>query len=132
MLSRVNQDLRAIRVEDILDREHKEIKRKFQDLRTAIIEGLGMERIIASSRQLIGATLDHFKSEELAMDADRIRTYAVHRRQHVEMIGSLKEISSDLEQRMIRGALELIKLFDSRLTYHLDVEDAELERELRS
>jgi hypothetical protein len=32
---------------------------------------------------------------------------------------------------MIRGASELMKLFDSRLTYHLDVEDAELERELR-
>jgi hemerythrin-like metal-binding protein len=132
MLSQVNQNLQPIRVEEILDREHLEIKRNLQDSRTAIIEGLGMERIVSSSKQLVCATLDHFKSEELAMNADKFRTFAVHRRKHAEMIESLEEISSDLEQLMIRGALELIKLFDSRLIYHLDVEDAELERELKS
>jgi len=42
----------------------------------------------------------------------------------------LTDISNDLEQRRIIGAMALMKLFDERLTKHLDIEDAELEREL--
>jgi hemerythrin len=133
MLNQVNlSQLQEISVGDIHDREHLEIKWKQQHLRMAILEGKGMDKIIADAKELIVATLEHFKSEESAMDADTLRNFTTHRRLHTDIIQSLRDISNDLEQRRIRGAIELIKLFDVSLTNHLDVEDAAFERELRN
>jgi hemerythrin-like metal-binding protein len=117
---------------EILDRQHLQIKRKHQDVRTAILEGGGMERIIACSKDLIAATRAHFQSEERAMDANALRNFSAHREMHDDIIESLQDISNDLEQRRISGAMELMKLFEGRILYHLDVEDAALERELKS
>jgi len=116
---------------DILDRQHIEINRKHQNVRTAIVEGKGMVRIIACSKELVATTLKHFKSEQGAMDANP-RNFTAHTRIHAEMTKSLRDISEHLEQRRISGAMELMKFFEERLTYHLDVEDAALDRELRS
>ena len=52
--------LRGTKAGEILDRQHLQIKRKHQDVRTAILEGGGMERIIACSKDLIAATRAHF------------------------------------------------------------------------
>jgi len=116
---------------NIVDRQHIEINRKHQNTRTAIIEGRGMDRIIACSKELIAATLMHFKSEESAMDANP-RNFTAHKRLHAEMVESLRDISNDLEQRRISGAMELMRFFEARLTYHLDAEDAVLDQDLRS
>jgi hemerythrin-like metal-binding protein len=133
MLDQVNlSQLQGISVGDIHDREHFEIKWKTQHLRMAILEGKGIDKIIADAKELIVATLEHFKSEESAMDADTLRNFTTHRRLHTDIIQSLRDISNDLEQRRIRGAIELIKFFDVSLTNHLDVEDAAFERELRN
>ncbi len=117
---------------DILDRQHVQIKRKHQEVRTAILQGGGMERIIACSKALIAATRAHFQSEERAMEAVPMRNFTPHRKMHAEIIESLEDISHDLEQRRISGAMELLKFFESRIVYHLDVEDAALGRELTS
>jgi len=125
-------NIHTVKVRYILDREHIQIKRKHERARSAIIEGGGMNRIIACSKELIATTLAHFKSEESAMDACNPRNITTHKRLHADLIESLKDISNDLEQRRIIGAMALMKLFDERLTNHLEVEDADLERELRS
>lgn len=130
MLDQLTFDRQGTEVVDILDRQHTQIKGKQKIARAAIIEGGGMDRIIACSKDLIYTTLVHFKSEEDAMDVDAPGSFTVHRRLHANMIESLKDISNDLEHRRISGAMALMKLFDERLTIHLDVEDAELEREL--
>ncbi len=122
--------LQKTALKDILDRQHIEIKQKHLNLRTAIIEGIGMDRIIACSKELITSALLHFESEELAMGAKASSNIVQHRHFHSEMIESLEDISSGLEQRRIHGALELMKFFEGRLSFHLDVEDAALEREL--
>jgi hemerythrin len=133
MLDQVNlSQLQGISVAEIHDREHFEIKWKKQHLRLAILEGKGMDKIIADAEELVVATLEHFNSEEIAMDADTLRNFTTHRRQHTDIIQSLRDISNDLGQRRIRGAIELIKFFDVSLTHHLDVEDAAFERELRN
>jgi hemerythrin-like metal-binding protein len=88
-----------------------------------------MDRIIECSKELISTTLVHFRSEERAMDANP-RDFTTHKRVHANMIESLRDISNDLEQRRITGAMELMKFFEEQLTYHLDVEDAALDREL--
>jgi hemerythrin len=124
------QHLQETTVKDILDRQHIEIKEKHLYLRTAIIEGIGMDKIIACSKELITSALAHFKSEELAMGAKPSRSFVQHRHFHAEMIEALEDIAGDLEQRRIHGAMELMKFFEGRLTFHLDVEDAALEREL--
>jgi hemerythrin-like metal-binding protein len=116
---------------DILDRQHMIIKRKHQDVRTAILHGGGMERIIASSKELISATVAHFESEERAMESVSLRDFIAHKDMHADIVESLEDISHDLEQRRISGAMELLKFFESRIVYHLDVEDAALERELK-
>lgn len=117
--------LRAIR-----DRDHQQIHRKYQELRASIVEGGGMERILQGSKDLITATVLHFESEERALGEDSLANLLAHQELHAEMIESLEEISKDLEQKSIRGAMELMKFFEGRLRYHLDVEDAALEREL--
>ena len=117
--------LRAIR-----DRDHQQIHRKYQELRASIVEGGGMERILQGSKDLITATVLHFESEERALGEDSLASLLAHQELHAEMIESLEEISKDLEQKSIRGAMELMKFFEGRLRYHLDVEDAALEREL--
>lgn len=117
--------LRAIR-----DRDHQQIHRKYQELRASIIEGGGMERILQCSKDLITATVLHFESEERALGEDSLASLLAHQALHAEMIESLEDISKDLEQKSIRGAMELMKFFEGRLRYHLDVEDAALEREL--
>jgi hemerythrin-like metal-binding protein len=101
-----------------------------QNLRTAIVAGAGMEKILKCSADLITATLLHFESEERVMSEYAPLSLGVHRDLHSELIGSLEGISTDLERRSISGAMELLKFFDGRLTYHLDFEDAALEREL--
>lgn len=133
MLDTVNlQHLQETPTADILDRQHLQIKRQQQDLRTAIKIGAGMDQIIACAEELISITLKHFESEESAMDANKFEGLAMHRRFHTEMIDSLKEFSSDMERRKISAALELIKSFDVRLTYHLGFEDGTFERELKN
>lgn len=133
MLNKVSlYEIDGIPVSDILDRQHAAINRTQQKLRSSIIEGTGLGLIIGCAKELIATTLEHFASEESALDASALQSFESHRRLHIEMIESLKEISGDLEHRRIRGALELMKFFDARLTYHLDVEDAIWERQLRN
>jgi hemerythrin-like metal-binding protein len=117
-------------IENIFDREHLEIENRQQKLRASIIEGIGMNGIIARSRDLIKSTIMHFRSEESAMDERSNPNFDAHRLMHAEMIETLTDISSDLEHRRINGAMQLLKFFDSRINYHLEVEDVALEREL--
>jgi hemerythrin-like metal-binding protein len=117
--------LRAIR-----DRDHLQINRMYRELRSAIVEGIGMERILQRAKELISATVLHFESEERALGEDSLASLLAHQELHEEMIESLEDISKDLEQKSIRGAMELLKFFEGRLRYHLEVEDAALEREL--
>jgi len=118
------------KVGDIVDRDHVQITRKHQNLQTAIVEGLGIDRIIGCGKDLVAATALHFKSEEKAMDAHPLRMFSGHKLLHAEMMGSLSVISNDLEQRRITGVMKLIKFFEGRLTYHLEVEDDLLEQDL--
>ena len=113
---------------EIVDRQHLLIKREHQDLRKALLEGAELDRILEISTDLILTTLLHFESEERAMGDSANRKLVAHRQLHTELVESLKAISIDIEHRKLDGALDLMKLFDGRLTYHLDVEDAEMER----
>ena len=70
MLDTVNlYHLQETPTADVLDRQHLQIKRQQQDLRTAIIIGTGMDQIVACAKDLIQTTIGHFKSEEGVMDA---------------------------------------------------------------
>jgi hemerythrin-like metal-binding protein len=131
MLDSVNlYHLQEAPTADILDRQHLQIKRQQQDLRTAIIIGTGMDQIVACAKDLIQTTIEHFKSEEGAMDASKFSGLGLHQLVHAEMLERVKKIWSDLEHRKICGAMELMKSFDERLTYHLDFEDGAFGREL--
>ncbi len=131
MLNTVNlQYLQETPTADILDRQHLQIKRQQQDLRTAIIIGTGMDQIVACAKDLIQTTIEHFKSEEGAMDAIKFSGLGVHQLLHAEMIELVMKIWSDLGHRNISGAIELMKSFDERLTHHLDFEDGAFGSEL--
>jgi hemerythrin-like metal-binding protein len=116
---------------EILDRQHSEIKQKRQNLRTSIINGMGFDQIAACAMDLIATTLEHFKSEESAMEAGKFQGLGVQRLLHAHMIESVKTIWTDLEHRKINDALELLKFFDMTLTYHLESEDGAFGRESR-
>ena len=113
---------------EIVDRQHIQIKREHQELRKALQEGAELDRILEISTDLILTTLLHFESEERAMGDSANGQLLAHRQLHTDLVESLKAISIDIEHRKIDGALDLMKFFDGRLTYHLDVEDAEMER----
>ncbi len=117
---------------DVLDRQHLEIKRRHKNLRTAIVEGLGMDQIVACAKDLIDVTIGHFKSEEGAMEENKFQGLSAHKLLHAEMLESVKKIWSDLERRKISNAMELMKFFDERLVFHLEQEDIMFERELRT
>ena len=119
---------RGSKLGEIVDRQHVLIKREHQDLRKALLESAELDRILEISTDLILTTLLHFESEERAMGESSNGKLVAHRQLHTDLIESLKAISIDIEHRKLDGALDLIKLFDGRLTYHLDVEDAEMER----
>jgi hemerythrin-like metal-binding protein len=113
---------------EIVDRQHLQIKHEHQELRKALLEGADLDRILEISTDLILTTLLHFESEERAMGESVNGKLVAHRQLHADLIESLKAISIDIENRKLNGALDLMKFFDGRLTYHLDVEDAEMER----
>jgi hemerythrin-like metal-binding protein len=123
--------LQRSRIADIIDREHSEIRQKQGDLQTAIIEGMGMDLIIACAQNLIDTTLAHFKSEESAMQASKFAGLGMHQLLHAEMIERVKTIWSDLTRRKIGDAIELMVFFEVRLNYHLDSEDGAFGHELR-
>jgi hemerythrin-like metal-binding protein len=111
----------------IIDREHMEIRRAHQALRALVIEGGGMERILECSEKLIAVTLRHFESEERAMEDRTDAFLGIHRELHADLIDSLEDVSEDLAKRRISAAMALLKLFDGRITHHLEVEDASVE-----
>lgn len=113
---------------EIIDREHEQIRREHAELRKAITSGAEIERVLDISTDLILTTLLHFESEERAMSTSNHPTLLAHPILHAEMIESLRAITQDLHRGNFDAALELLKLFDGRLTYHLEVEDAEMER----
>ncbi len=113
------------KLQAVRDRDHAQIKRIHMELRAAIVEGKGMERVLRTSEELITATLLHFESEERAMAEASVATLGLHSELHAGMIETLEDIGKDLEQRKICGAMELMKFFDERLSRHLTVEDAE-------
>lgn len=115
----------------VIDREHSEISQKQADLQTAIIEGMGMDLIIACAQNLIDTTINHFKSEESAMLASKFVGLGAHQLLHAEMLESVRTIWSDLEHRKIGDAMQLMVFFDVRLARHLDQEDGSFGRELR-
>ncbi len=119
---------RGSKLGEIIDRQHVQIKREHRDLRKALLESAELDRILEISTDLILTTLLHFESEEHAMGESTNRNLVAHRQLHTDLIESLKAISIDIEHRKLDGAVGLMKLFDGRLTYHLDVEDAEMER----
>lgn len=118
------------RLGEIADRQHTQIRRRHHDLRAALLEGAALERILQCASDLIITTLLHFESEERAMGENPHQCLMTHSQLHSEMIASLSQISCQLEMRKINGAMELLKFFEGRLSYHLDVEDSALEREL--
>jgi hemerythrin-like metal-binding protein len=123
--------LQGVPIKEVIDRQHSEIKRKSKNLRTAIVEGMGMDQIIACANDLINTTLEHFKSEEDAMDVSRFEGVTKHKLMHAKMADTVKEIWTDLGRRKVGDAMELMKFFDERLTYHLEFEDGAFGRSLK-
>src|ERR1039458_7226156 len=96
-----NGDRSQGKLQAIRDRDHMQIKRMYQELRAAIVEGKGMERVLRSSEELITATLLHFESEERAMEEASVATLGLHADLHAGMMETLEDISKDLGQRKI-------------------------------
>jgi hemerythrin-like metal-binding protein len=132
MLDTINLDPLQEATADIHDRQHAEIKRMRQNLRTAIVEGMGMAQIVACAKNLIDTTSEHFTSEENAMEVSEFSGLGEHRLLHAEMLEQVKKIWSDLKLRKIEDGLALVKFFDVRLTYHMECEDIAFGRELRN
>jgi hemerythrin-like metal-binding protein len=124
--------LQRSQIAEIIDRQHSQIRLQQQNLRSAIIEGMGMSLIVACAKLLIDTTIDHFKSEENAMEASNFAGLGAHRLLHAEWINRVEKIWSDLEHRKITDAMELLEFFDVRLTYHLESEDGAFGRELNN
>jgi len=122
---------RNARIRAIQDRDHAEIRRMQRVLHDSIIEGVGMEKIIVCSKQLIEATLAHFESEERAMDEESLGSLNAHQELHAELIETLEDISKDLEKRSIGGAMQLMRFFEGRMAHHLKIEDAIFESEIQ-
>jgi hemerythrin-like metal-binding protein len=120
--------LKHSKLGEVIDRQHLQIRREYGELRKAILEGADLEKVLDAATDLILTTLLHFESEERAMEQCKNPKLTTHRQIHADLIESLKAISLDLDHQMAEGALELMNLFDKRMLYHLDVEDAELER----
>lgn len=118
------------RFDEVSDRQHLTIRRKHEDLRNAIMEDASLERILEYSSELIVTTLVHFDSEERALRRNPRQCLLAHQALHSEMIANLTTIAEEMEQRKMQAAMDLLKFFDSRLSYHLEVEDTALEREL--
>jgi hemerythrin-like metal-binding protein len=113
---------------EISDREHVQIRREHEELRKVILSGGESQNILEAATDLILTTLLHFESEERAMSRSSHPLLLSHLKLHAEIIESLRVISMNLHRGELESALELLKLFDGRLTYHLEVEDAEIER----
>jgi len=121
------QPRRNSRFGQVIDREHMAIRQAHQELRAAIVGGGGMDRILQCSDNLIAVTLRHFESEERVMEDRSDACLGIHRDLHTDLIETLEDISEDLERRRISAAVELLRFFDGRITYHLEVEDASVE-----
>jgi hemerythrin-like metal-binding protein len=118
------------RLGEVADRQHMQIRQRHHDLRNAILDGSSAEHILQCSSELIVTTLLHFESEERAIGKNPHQCLLAHQLLHTEMIANLTRISDQLGARKLSGAMELLKFFEGRLSYHLDFEDAALERQL--
>jgi hemerythrin-like metal-binding protein len=133
MLDAVNlHHLLGVPIRQGIDHQHSEIKRKRKNLRIAIVQGIGMDQIIACANDLIETTLEHFKSEEEAMDGSKFQAVTAHKLLHAKMADTVKEIWTNLKRRKVGDAMELMKFFDENLTRHLEFEDGAYGRVLDS
>jgi hemerythrin-like metal-binding protein len=112
-------------LKSVRDRDHALIVHRQRQLHAAIVQGTGMASILRCANDLVTATLQHFESEERAMDDANLSTQIAHQQIHAGMVDTLEEISKELQQRSICGAMALMKFFDGTLAKHLAAEEAD-------
>jgi hemerythrin len=82
----------------LIDTQHKELFRRVNGLLTACAEGHGREAVIATLAYLEDYTRKHFSAEEQEMRLAKYTDLESHRRAHLEFIGSVSELRTEVEK----------------------------------
>ena len=116
----------------VLDEDHEQIELKAKSLRDSIIAGRGLPRILESAESLIAKVLEHFQKEEMALEAVGYPGVAKHRAAHELIAEHVLQIKNALEERQIRAALNLLKMYSALLREHSEREDSKYAAVIRN
>ncbi|HEY3320236.1 MAG TPA: bacteriohemerythrin [Planctomycetota bacterium] len=120
-------DALSVGVQEI-DRQHKELIARTNQLAQAIAEGQQKDALCATLKYLQDYVIEHFGTEERVMFYGGYAEYLEHRRRHSDFVMQLAEFGFELEQAGANPPL-LDKLYQWLATWvmhHISKDDVEL------
>lgn len=89
----------------VIDQQHRELFRRFDDLIEACRQAGGKERIEALLGFLDNYVVSHFREEERMMDRHAYPGAYEHKAQHRHFIGQLDALKADLREKGVSAHL---------------------------
>lgn len=89
----------------VIDQQHRELFRRFDDLIEACRQGSGRKRIEELLNFLDSYVVVHFREEERIMDRHAYPGAGEHKAQHRHFIGRLDALKADLEEKGVSAHL---------------------------
>ncbi len=115
----------SVQVQEI-DEDHLRLVELFNLLGHAVEEGAPRDYIEALLDELIACTVWHFKHEERLMIRHGYGGYQEHRREHDELIESVKALQQERQQQSVDITAEDIQFLEHWLTGHILGADMDL------
>ncbi len=104
---------------DEIDEDHRRLVDLFNILNHAVVEGESSDYIAAVLEELISCTVWHFKHEERLMLKYHYDGLAEHRKEHEELIESVRELQQKFLQEGKSLTSEDIEFLEHWLTGHI-------------
>jgi hemerythrin len=82
----------------LIDTQHKELFGRVNRLLDACADGHGREAVVETLAYLEDYTRKHFSAEEAEMRSHQYPEIETHRRAHLEFIGRVSELRSEIER----------------------------------
>lgn len=119
------KDVYSVRVE-LIDTQHKELIRIFNDLGNAMLEGKGRDHVKDTLARLIDYTRFHFSAEEELMLQNDYPDYASHKKIHDELKNKVMLLNERRNDDSFVLRLEIIYFLKKWLQKHILETDRKL------
>lgn len=121
----------AVGVKEI-DDQHQKLVQLANDLNDAMNQGKGNEVIAKTLKELVQYTIYHFSTEERLMDQHKYSQSAEHKKQHKDLVQTVKTLVAKLDKGDAALTTEVMNFLREWLTKHILHTDKAFARELNA